>query len=193
MHDSYYMLPPALRERRVYRAAGTPATEPMPMHGGIDSPELDELDLGGGGVASTARHVAVFLQMMLNRGSYGNRRILSPASAGAMTRIQFDKRIPQILPWIDQTTGERINFEFRGGGFGFGFHVVTEGDRYAMNGSLGSPLTFGHLGNGGIAIWADHERELLGVFLSVSPRYHRGAFTTNSDLFQNAVNAAIVD
>ena len=39
MHDSYFVLPPELRERRVYRGPGMPATEPSPVHRGIDSPE----------------------------------------------------------------------------------------------------------------------------------------------------------
>ena len=37
MHDSHFVLPPALRERRVYRAPGMPATETTPLRGGIDS------------------------------------------------------------------------------------------------------------------------------------------------------------
>jgi serine-type D-Ala-D-Ala carboxypeptidase len=36
MHDSYFVLPPELRERRVYRGPGMPATEPSPIHRGID-------------------------------------------------------------------------------------------------------------------------------------------------------------
>ena len=71
MHDSHFVLPPELRDRRVYREPGMPGTEPAPgVHGGSDSPEYDELDLGSGGAASTARDLAAFLQMLLNRGAY---------------------------------------------------------------------------------------------------------------------------
>jgi hypothetical protein len=44
-------------------------------------------------------------------------------------------------------------------------------------------------------MWADPERELVGVYLSVSPRLDRDLIlaTANTDLFQNAVHAAILD
>ena len=52
---------------------------------------------------------------------------------------------------------------------------------------------FGHAGYGGAFIWADPEREVVGIYLSVSPRMHRDIGVMNSDLFQNAVHAAIID
>ncbi len=80
MHDSNFVLPPELRERRVYRAPGMPATEPNPTFRGIDSPEIHEIGFGAGGAASTALDLAALLQMLLNRGSHGGRQILSRAS-----------------------------------------------------------------------------------------------------------------
>jgi len=115
MRDSYFLLPPAMRERRVYRTPGMPTTEPTPMHGGIDTPERDELDLGSGGASSTAKDLAVFAQMLLNRGSYHGRRILSPATIAAMTRHQVDRTIPWIFPWINPVTGERSDVRFQPG------------------------------------------------------------------------------
>jgi CubicO group peptidase (beta-lactamase class C family) len=193
MHDSYYVLPPALRERRVYREPGMPGTQPAPMHSGIDSHDFDELGTGGGTVASTARDLAAFLQMFLNQGSYRGVQILSRASVDAMTRVQFDKTVTSVFPWTDKSTGQRTHIEIRGGGFGYGFYVFGENDRLPPNGSLMSLTAFGHLGGGGACFWADPERELVGVYLSVSPRAYRGIYLMNSDLFQNAVHAAIVD
>jgi CubicO group peptidase (beta-lactamase class C family) len=192
MRDSYFVLPPALRERRVYRAPGMPATEPR-MAGGIDSPEFDELDMGSFGAASTASDLALFMQMLLNRGAYGDRPILSSASVAAMTRNQVDNTVPWILPLINNTTGERMDLEFSAGGYGYGLAIFGNGDRFITNGSLMSLSAFGHIGNGGTCMWADPERELVGVFLSVAPRPYRGAYITNGDLFQNAVHAAIVE
>jgi serine-type D-Ala-D-Ala carboxypeptidase len=193
MHDSYFVLPPALRERRVYRAPGMPATEPNPMFAGIDSPERDELDLGSACASSTAKDLAVFLQMLLNRGSYNGRRILSAASVAAMTRHQVDRTIPWIFPWINPATGERVDVKLSAGGYGYGLAIFGEGDRFRANGSILSLQAFGHIGNGGTCVWADPVHEVVGVYLSVSPRLHRGMHTTNSDLLQNAVHAAIVD
>ena len=52
---------------------------------------------------------------------------------------------------------------------------------------------FGHLGYPGLCIWADPEQDLVGVYLSVSPRLRRDLSLHNADLFQNAVHAAIID
>ena len=191
MHDSYFVLPPELRERRVYRAPGMPATEPTPIHQGIDSPEYHELGLGAGSAASTAPDLAAFLQMLLNRGSYRGRQILSRASVAAMTRNQRDDSIPEIAPLF--RNGKRFYVEFRGGGYGYGLFIFGEGDRFGANGSLASLSAFGHVGYGGAYMWADPEREVVGIYLSVAPRFVRDMAVINSDLFQNAVHAAIID
>jgi CubicO group peptidase (beta-lactamase class C family) len=191
MRDSYFVLPPELRERRVYRAPGMPATEPTPIHQGIDSPEYHELGFGAFSAASTAPDLAAFLQMLLNRGSYGGRQILSRASVAAMTRRQIGDSIPAIAPLF--RNGKRFYAEFRGGGYGYGLFIFAEGDRFRANGSLASLSAFGHVGYGGAYMWADPEREVVGIYLSVSPRFVRDLGVINSDLFQNAVHAAIID
>lgn len=193
MHDSSLVLPPELRERRVYRAPGMPATAPSPGHRGIDSPEYDEFDSGSGGVASTARDLAAFLQMLLNRGAYGGKQILSPASVAAMARNQVDTSIPWIMPFISPTTGKRLEHEFHGGGYGYGLFIFGPGDRFRSNGALVSQSAFGHSGYASAYMWADPERALIGVYLTVVPRLHRDLPVGNMDLFQNAVHAAIVD
>jgi CubicO group peptidase (beta-lactamase class C family) len=194
MRDSQFVLPPSLRERRVYRAPGMPATQATgPWAHGIDSAELDEADLGSSGATSTAADLAAFLQMLLNGGSYGGRRVLSRASIAAMTRHQVATSVPWILPWISPTTGQRIDVDFSGGGYGYGLYIFGEGDRFRMNGALASHSAFGHAGNGGCYVWADPERDLVGVYMSVSPRLHREFFVMNADLFQNAVHAAVID
>ena len=193
MKDTHLVFPAALRERRVYRAPGLPGTEPGLLHRGLDSVEHDEIAVGGGTGLSTARDLAVFLQMILNRGSYGGHRILSPASVAAMTRVQVDRSIPMVVGLIDRTTGKRVLRDVKPrSGFGFGFYIAGD-DRFAANGSLLSQASILHLGNGGACVWADLERELVGILLSISPRYSRAGYTTNSDLFQNAIHAAIID
>jgi serine-type D-Ala-D-Ala carboxypeptidase len=192
MADSYFVLPPALRERRVYRAPGMPAAQPRGWLRGIDSAEADEADWGAAGCASTTGDLAVFLQMLLNRGSYGSRQILSRASVAAMTRQQVDTAIPWILPWINAAS-ERIEIDLSGGGYGYGLYIFGPGDRFVANGALVSRSGFGHVGDGGSCLWADPEQDVVGVYLSVSPRLHRDFFIFNADLFQNAVHAAIID
>jgi CubicO group peptidase (beta-lactamase class C family) len=191
MADSHLVLPPALRERRVYRAPGMPATQWGGPTRGIDFPEHDEVDRGSNGCAATAGDLAVFLQMLLNGGAYGGRRILSRAGVAAMTRPQVDTAIPSIFPRIN-AAGKRWE-EVAAGGYGYGLYIFAAGDRYRVNGALVSRSGFGHNGAGGAYIWADPERDVVGVYLSVSPRLHRDSWFVNSDLFQNAVHAAIID
>jgi CubicO group peptidase (beta-lactamase class C family) len=194
MRDSAFVLPPELRGRRVYRAPGMPGTRVMsPYFRGLDSTEQDEVDWGNNGCTSTARDLAVFGQMLLNNGSYGGRQILSRASVAAMTRDQSSAGTPQIVPRISATTGERIDMEQTGGGYGYGLFIMSAGDRYGENGGLGSLSAYGHVGFGGTCLWAEPEQELVGVYLSISPRMHRDWYTSNADLFQNAVHAAIID
>jgi serine-type D-Ala-D-Ala carboxypeptidase len=185
MADSHLVLPPPLRERRVYRAPDMPWGGPTR---GIDCPEHDEADRGSNGCASTAGDLAVFLQMLLNGGAYAGRRILSRASVAAMTRPQVDT---VILARVN-AAGERWE-EVAAGDYGYGLYIFSAGDRFRVNGALVSRSGFGHQGAGGAYIWADPERNVAGVYLSVSPRLHRDSPVVNSDLFQNAVHAAIID
>jgi CubicO group peptidase (beta-lactamase class C family) len=193
MHDSYFVLPPSLRQRRVYRAPGMPANTPGWMYGGIDSPQYDEVDSGSGGAASTTRDLAVFLQMLLNRGSYAGRRILSPASVAAVIRNQISPSIVCSMPQINPATGQRTDLVYRGSSYGYGWFVFGTGDRFKPNGALQSPSAFGHMGYACVYMWADPERELLGVYLFVAPRLERNMPLGNQDLFQNAVHAAIIE
>jgi CubicO group peptidase (beta-lactamase class C family) len=189
MHDSHFVLPPELRDRRVYRTPGMPGT----ILPGLDTPELDERDLGSNGLLATAGDLGAFLEMLLNRGAYRGRQILSRATIAAMTRHQVDMSIPWVMPRINPTTGERLELHFHGGGYGYGLFIFGPGDRFKPNGALASLSAIGHMGYGGAYMWADPERELLGVFLAVSPGLHRDMPTGNVDLFQNAVHAAILD
>ena len=194
MHDSHFMLPPHLRDRRVYRASGLPGTLPTtPLTLGLDSPEHDQLDLGANNAKSTARDLAAFLQMLVNRGSYGGHQILSRATVAAMVSHQVDTSIPWIMTRILPPTGKRLKIEFHGGGYGYGLFIYGPGDRMRANGALASRSAFGHMGYGGAYTWADPERELVSVILGVSPGLHRDLAIGNTDLFQNAVNAAIID
>ncbi|MCH8066796.1 MAG: serine hydrolase [Chloroflexi bacterium] len=64
-----------------------------------------------------------------------------------------------------------------------------------FNGGLASPSSFGHSGSGGIYFWADPERDLVGVYLSVARRNLEDEFTADwrADIFVDAVTAAVED
>jgi len=194
MRDSYFVLPPEMRERRVLRSPGMPGTQPVPgIHGGVDSHDFDELDLGSSGAASTARDLAAFLQMLLNGGGWGERRVLSSASVAAMTRHQVEPGIPWIMPALSPTTGKRREIRFQGGGYGYGLFIFGPGDRFRLNGALQSHSAFGHAGYGTAYLWADPENELLGVYVSVAPKLVKDVAVGPVDVFQNAVYGTLVD
>jgi CubicO group peptidase (beta-lactamase class C family) len=56
-------------------------------------------------------------------------------------------------------------------------------------GILSSPRSFGHGGAGGIFLWVDPVYEIVGVYFSVVPT----EIAWNTDLFVNAVTAAVAD
>ena len=89
MHDSYYAVPRSEFPRVVQRAPGTLFGPDNPFTPDIGSDEWLETPRAGGGVFSTPLDMMIFGQMFLNRGRYGDARILSPAAVAAMTRDQI--------------------------------------------------------------------------------------------------------
>ena len=95
---------------------------------------------GNAGLFSSARDLAVFVQMLLNGGSYGGVQILKPSTVARWTSRQRPDA-SRALGW----------------------------DTPSPNSSAGrffSPRSFGHTGFTGTSIWADPERELLVVLLT---------------------------
>ncbi len=99
---------------------------------------------GHAGLFSNANDVAVIMQMLLNKGTYGNIRVLKSSTIELFTQKQnkksrrglgFDK--PETMPLRPSPTGKMC-----------------------------SPLTFGHTGFTGTCAWADPKTGLIFVFLS---------------------------
>ncbi len=88
-----------------------------------------------------------FYQMMLNRGSYNGRRLLSPASVEVMTMVQ---------------TGELKAGWVAGTGFGLTWEVTK--DPIGQLTFL-SPGTFHHGGAFGTFGWVDPKKGMVGIFL----------------------------
>lgn len=182
MNDSSYCLIDAPLDRRV-------ALELPPGYVPDASDlarERERYWAGSWGAVSSAMDLAIFGQMFLNHGTFGEARVLSEASTAAMTRNQTPG-VPAVF--FDQL--------FRESNWGLGWG--QEGGRAGWNGGLQSPITFGHLGNGGIHLWVDPERDLVGVFCSAVPIFLTAAdyATPNwaklwrNDLFADAVTASI--
>ncbi|MEW6512154.1 MAG: glycoside hydrolase family 3 N-terminal domain-containing protein [Bacteroidota bacterium] len=96
---------------------------------------------GHAGLFSTASELAVFMQMLLNRGVYGGRRYISEG-----TVYEFiGRRDPGQERWL--------GWDLRS----------PEG---SSAGTLFSRSSFGHTGFTGTSLWADPERNLAVVFLT---------------------------
>ena len=176
MNHTFYHLPRELRSRFVERAPDLPDS--------FQDPEVAAWPSGSVGGYSTAMDMAIFCQMFLNHGSYGEARVLSLASVREMIRNQ--------IPGVSSLFKEDY---FREGSRGYGWDV--KGDKKPRyHGALDSPMAFTHQGAGGVSILGDPFYELVIIFFSVSrgvmsPGYYRPEWTM--DLFTNMITAAIMD
>jgi CubicO group peptidase (beta-lactamase class C family) len=160
--------------------------EPDPRTGALelaDSPgqsrwgQPPAFPAAGGGLVSTADDLLAFYTMMLNKGRYGEERVLSRPSVELMT--------------TDQLTPEQKaeNFLFFGGrgGWGLGFHVISKRETLA-----GVPGRFGWNGGTGTTAYADPAEELIGVLLTQRGMTSPGPPTVFRDFWTTAY-AAIDD
>jgi CubicO group peptidase (beta-lactamase class C family) len=140
------------------------------------------MPLGAGGLFGTARDLATFGQMFLQRGRYGSARVLSPASVAEMTRNQ--------TPGISWRYGDDY---FPEASYGLGWYLRGS-KRPRFGSSLLSDRTFEGLGAGGVWLWVDPVHEVVGVYFSLTLAGFPGVYTRwSADLFANAVIAAIDD
>jgi CubicO group peptidase (beta-lactamase class C family) len=133
------------------------------------------LESGGGGMVSTSRDYARFLQMMLNGGILDGRRILGPRTVAYMTADQLGSAIattPLYLPGP-------------GHGFGLGFAVRRTTGEAAFPAEAG---TYYWGGAGGTYFWVDPRTDLFVILMLQSPR-ERVHYRT---LLHDMVTAAVM-
>lgn len=154
MTDTHFYLPKEKSERLAVVYSPTEnGLEPAPNPGGmvgqgayVNGPRTSFS--GGAGLLSTSMDYAKFLQMMLNKGTFNGKRILSPKTVELMTVNHLGEAT---FPWVDGT------------GFGLGFSVVEDlGDR-------GTPGSVGEYGWGGAyhsSYWVDPKEEMIVVYFT---------------------------
>jgi CubicO group peptidase (beta-lactamase class C family) len=101
---------------------------------------------GGAGLLSTARDYATFLLMLLNKGEWNGKRILSRKSVELMTVDHL-----RSIPYGDGT------------GFGLGFEVT---DDVGARGRMGSVGEFGWGGAYHSTYWVDPKEDLVVVYFT---------------------------
>ncbi len=119
----------------------------VPLRGVVHDPLARLLGgvSGNAGLFSTADDLAIFARMVLARGSFNGKRILSPLAVDRMTEI------------------------FRIVGFsGRGLGWDLESDYATNQGDLFGPNTFGHTGYTGTSLIVDPDTETIVIFLTNS-------------------------
>lgn len=113
---------------------GTVHDQTAAMMGGVS---------GHAGLFASANDVAVIMQMLLNGGAYGEKRIIKEATVQLFTK--------------KHGKGRR----------GYGFDKPeTDPKKGTPTSRSASPLTFGHTGFTGTCAWADPKTKIVYVFLS---------------------------
>ena len=99
---------------------------------------------GHAGLFSDANDLAVLMQMLLNKGTYGGRQFLKP----------------ETIHFYTTRCGDCTRR-------GIGFDMQQKNAKFENNLSQkASDETFGHLGFTGTAVWVDPKEELIYIFLS---------------------------
>lgn len=130
---------------------------------------------GGGGYA-TARAMAAFYQMMVQGGTLGGTRLLSPRMVEYVTRNFTGDR-------VDQNMGMPMHR-------GIGPHSRGLSDTIRGLGSLASPRTFGHGGVGSSYCWGDPDSGVSFAYLTNS-RIPDPWHAQRMDVISNCVHSAI--
>jgi CubicO group peptidase (beta-lactamase class C family) len=149
--------------------------------GGLQAAEGPEVDRtippsvfsGGGGLLSSAADYLNFAQMLLNRGEFKGRRLLS--------RKTFEVLTTPHLPFPPGEIAADQGFSM-----GLGVGVLTDLSQGNRRGSLGS---FGWGGAAGTRFWVDPQEDMLGILLAQTmPGFWRAP-----DIFESLTYAALVD
>ena len=98
---------------------------------------------GHAGLFGTANDMAIYNQMLLNKGTYGGEQYFTPQT-------------------VEMFTSKQSNVSRRG--LGFDRHDPDLTKKYPSE--LASPQTFGHTGYTGIGVWTDPSRNMIYVILS---------------------------
>lgn len=107
---------------------------------------------GGAGLSSTTKDYAIFLQMLLNKGEYNGKKLLSSRTVELITSNQ----IGDLNLGVDK--------------FGLGFEITTERGQAVLGISEGSFAWGGYFGT---TYWADPEKRLVCLlFLQQVPLSH---------------------
>ncbi len=185
MHDTSYVLTDDQREKLVGRPLDAALSQGI-VDGipGLESEAWRRMPDGGGGVYSTARDLAIFGQMFLNRGSYDGMRILS--------RLAVEEMIRDHVPGMSVKIRNMVK---RQASYGYGWLVVADESWRYFSSALPPRGTWWHTGAGGVRLQIDPENELVTSYLEVALEVTDDleAPSWSSDRFNDALTSAVDD
>ena len=174
MADTGFGVPDAARQDRIAEPFGNDRN--FGVNADFSDPRHPvRMQSGGGGMVSTARDYARFMQAMLAGGTLDGQRVIGVATERMMTSDSLGaaKPGPYYLPGA-------------GYGFGLGVAVRTQTGVAAYPGDAGD-WYWG--GAGGTYMWADPARDMVVVFMMQSPRQR----VHYRSLLRDMVHAALTD
>jgi CubicO group peptidase (beta-lactamase class C family) len=156
MDDTAFHVPAAKRPRLATLHMSTRVLKTVPVRNPLFRDPLSPppLALGGGGLYSTIGDYARFAQLLLNRGEWEGRRIVSAEALA----VQMSNHLPDALLTSDAQVGA---MRFRPG-FGYGYDGAVVFDPVAAELPVGRGSYFWD-GAAGTWFWVDPEHDLLYV------------------------------
>ncbi|ASZ14176.1 beta-lactamase family protein [Chitinophaga pendula] len=170
MQDTYLHIPAEKQARLVtlYESKGAQLVRTdHPIYEGVDPqfPNLNGTYLSGGaGLSSTTGDYARFLSLILNKGSYKGKRLVSRKTIALMLTNQLPEGV-HASPFPAQAP----DFQF-----GLGFELETAKNDYLQPYSIG---TFSWGGAFNTHYWADPKEQLIGLIFTqeyLSPYWRIG-------------------
>ncbi len=160
--------PPANLRASIAPTEENPAYRHRPLQGEVDDDNAWAMGgvAGHAGLFSTAGDLAIFAQMMLNAGVYGDQRLLARATIQEFTRRQ----------------------NFAGDARTLGWDVPTQP---SSSGRYFSADSYGHTGYTGTSIWIDPQRQLFVILLT--NRVHPAATNEKIRDVRPALHDAVIE
>jgi CubicO group peptidase (beta-lactamase class C family) len=152
MADTGFHVPAAELDRLPAAYRPDPGTGSLvPADGPRRWAEPPAFPSAGSGLVSTAGDLLAFCTMMLDKGRYGGRRVLSRPSVELMTTDQL----------TEEQKADNALFFGGSGGWGLGVEVVVR-----RTGLATVPGRYGWNGGTGVSVYTDPAEELIGILLT---------------------------
>ncbi|MES2423011.1 MAG: serine hydrolase domain-containing protein [Pseudomonadota bacterium] len=172
MRDTGFAVPPP-QQHRIAEAFAQDPDGGVNLHL-LDPRQVPRMHAGGGGLVSTAPDYARFLQCLLNKGTLGDVRLLSPRTVDFMAS--------------DHLGAIPVHGELLAPGYGFGLGVAVRTASGLATGP-GNPGAYHWSGIAGTSFFVDPAEELFGILLCQAPNQRE----EYRQRFRNLVYAALTD